>query len=76
MNFNANLTTCVNRIKRLFKNSNRDELEKCMADMSTFLNKQSSALIEYDDQLVRRLIEKVTYTRYLRINLIWNLSPA
>jgi site-specific DNA recombinase len=28
--------------------------------MSTFLKKQSTALNEYDEQLVRRLIEKVT----------------
>ncbi len=28
--------------------------------MSTFLKKQSTALAEYDEQLVRRLIEKVT----------------
>jgi site-specific DNA recombinase len=28
--------------------------------MSTFLKKQSIALTEYDEQLVRRLIEKVT----------------
>jgi site-specific DNA recombinase len=31
-----------------------------MADMSIFLKKQSTALAEYDEQLVRRLIEKVT----------------
>ena len=30
------------------------------ADMSTFPKKQSTALTEYDEQLVRRLIEKVT----------------
>jgi site-specific DNA recombinase len=28
--------------------------------MSTFLKKQSTVLTEYDEQLVRRLIEKVT----------------
>jgi site-specific DNA recombinase len=28
--------------------------------MSTFLKKQPTALIEYDESLVRRLIEKVT----------------
>lgn len=28
--------------------------------MSTFLKKQPTALTEYDEQLVRRLIEKVT----------------
>jgi len=42
------------------ESANRDELKKRIADMSTFLKKQSTALIEYDEQLVRRLIEKVT----------------
>jgi site-specific DNA recombinase len=42
------------------ENANRDELKKRIADMSTFLKKQSTALTEYDEQLVRRLIEKVT----------------
>ncbi|HOD02507.1 MAG: hypothetical protein BWY46_00323 [Firmicutes bacterium ADurb.Bin300] len=37
-----------------------DELKKRMADMSTFLKKQSAALTEYDEPLVRRLIEKVS----------------
>ena len=46
--------------KLLLENANRDELKKRMADMSTFLKKQSIALTEYDEQLVRRLIEKVT----------------
>ncbi len=35
-------------------------LKKRMADMSTFLKKQSTALAEYDEKLVRRLIEKVS----------------
>jgi site-specific DNA recombinase len=42
------------------ENANRDELKKRMADMSTFLKMQNAALTEYDEQLVRRLIEKVT----------------
>jgi site-specific DNA recombinase len=42
------------------ENANRDELKKRMADMSTFLKKQPTALAEYDESLVRRLIEKVT----------------
>ncbi len=46
--------------KLLLENANRDELKKRMADMSTFLKKQSTALTKYDEQLVRRLIEKVT----------------
>ena len=36
------------------------DIDKRMPDMSTFLKKQSTALTEYDEQLVRRLIEKVT----------------
>ena len=31
-----------------------------MADMSTFLKKQSTDLTKYDEQLIRRLIEKVS----------------
>ena len=42
------------------ENANRDELKKRMADMSTFLKKQPTALTKYDEQLIRRLIEKVT----------------
>jgi site-specific DNA recombinase len=44
----------------MVENANHEEFKKCMADMSTFLKKQSTALTEYDEQLVRRLIEKVT----------------
>ncbi len=46
--------------KLLLESANRDELKKRITDMSTFLKKQSTALTKYDDQLVRRLIEKVT----------------
>ena len=42
------------------ENANRDELKKRITDMSTFLKKQSTALTEYDEPLVRRLVEKVT----------------
>ena len=38
----------------------RDELKKRIADMGEFLRKQSTAIAEYDEPLVRRLIEKVT----------------
>lgn len=38
----------------------RDELKKRIADMDDFLRKQSTAIIEYDEPLIRRLIEKVT----------------
>jgi site-specific DNA recombinase len=42
------------------ENANRDEFKKRITDMSTFLKKQPTALSKYDEQLVRRLIEKVT----------------
>jgi site-specific DNA recombinase len=38
----------------------RDELRKRIDDMNMFLREQPTALTEYDEQLVRRLIEKVT----------------
>lgn len=38
----------------------RDELKKRIADMGTFLRDQPTALTEYNEPLVRRLIEKVT----------------
>ena len=46
--------------KLLLENANRDEIKKRMADMSAFLKKQSTTLSKYDEQLVRRLIEKIT----------------
>ncbi|WP_201721819.1 recombinase family protein, partial [Desulfotomaculum copahuensis] len=42
------------------ENANRDELKKRMAVMSVFLREQPIAIDEYDEALVRRLIEKVT----------------
>ena len=42
------------------ENANRDELRKRMADMRAFLREQLTAVTEYDEKLVRRLIEKVT----------------
>ena len=38
----------------------RDEMKKRIADMGEFLRKQPTAIMEYDEPLVRRLIEKVT----------------
>ncbi|MDD4496081.1 MAG: DNA recombinase [Eubacteriales bacterium] len=38
----------------------RDELKKRIDDMGNFLKGQHTAITEYDEQLVRRLIEKVT----------------
>lgn len=43
-----------------FENLGRDELQKRISDMRKFLQAQPTALIQYDESLVRRLIEKVT----------------
>lgn len=41
-------------------NANRDEQRKRIADMSAFLRERPTVIAEYDELLVRRLIEKVT----------------
>ena len=46
--------------KAQLDNVGRDELKKRITDMGDFLQKQPTAIIEYDEPLVRRLIEKVT----------------
>ena len=46
--------------KLQLKSAGRDEQKKRITDMGTFLREQSTALTEYDEPLVRRLIEKVT----------------
>ena len=46
--------------KMHLESANRDELKKRIADMGEFLRKQPTAITEYDEPLVRRLIEKVT----------------
>lgn len=42
------------------KSAGRDELKKRIADMSSFLQEQPTSITVYNEQLVRRLIEKVT----------------
>lgn len=46
--------------KLMVENVNRDELKNRIADMGAFLREQPTAINEYDEPLVRRLIEKVT----------------
>ena len=46
--------------KLQLESAGRDEVKKRIADMGTFLRAQPTVLTEYDEQLVRRLIEKVT----------------
>ena len=42
------------------ENVGHDELKKRITDMGDFLREQPTAITEYDEQLVQRLIEKVT----------------
>ena len=44
----------------LVENADREGKRQRFAEMSDFFNEQSCELEEYDEQLVRRLIEKVT----------------
>lgn len=46
--------------KLMVENVNRDELKNRIVDMSAFLREQPKAITEYDEPLVRRLVEKVT----------------
>ena len=46
--------------KVLLQCANHDELKKRIDDMGAFLREQPTALTEYDEPLVRRLIEKIT----------------
>lgn len=46
--------------KLQLKSAGRDEMKKRISDMDTFLREQPTTIIEYDEQLVRRLIEKTT----------------
>ena len=46
--------------KAQVENLGRDELQKRITDMSAFLKERPIGLAQYDETLVRRLIEKVT----------------
>jgi len=48
------------RQKAPVENAEREGKRQRIAEMKRFLNEQSCELKEYDEQLVRRLIEKVT----------------
>ena len=64
----ADITQVTNEIYRLrdekqkaqVENAGRDDLRKRNAEMSIFLRKQPTVIKEYDEKLVRRLIDKVT----------------
>lgn len=46
--------------KALTESAEREGLKKRIEEMQEFLNSQTTDILEYDEQLVRRLIEKVT----------------
>ncbi len=46
--------------KALTESAEREGLKKRIAEMEEFLNNQTVEVLEYDEQLVRRLIERVT----------------
>ena len=46
--------------KALTESAEREGLKKRIAEMREFLDSQTTEVPEYDEQLVRRLIEKVT----------------
>ncbi|WP_373485860.1 SMP-30/gluconolactonase/LRE family protein [Acetobacterium malicum] len=46
--------------KLQLEGAGRDDIKKRISDMSTFLMDQSTVLTEYDEALVRQLIEKIT----------------
>ena len=48
------------RQKALSESAEREGLKKRIAEMKDFLNNQTVEVLEYDEQLVRRLIERVT----------------
>lgn len=55
----------IQRLRELKQNAltesaEREGLKKQIAEMREFLNNQAIEVMEYDKQLVRRLIEKVT----------------
>ena len=55
----------IHRLRELKQNSfvtsaEREGLKKRIAEMRVFLDSQPTEVLEYDEQLVRRLIEKVT----------------
>ena len=52
----------------LVESTEREGLKKRIAEMREFLDSQSTEVLEYDEQLVRRLVEKVTvYDRKIAV---------
>ncbi|MDT2324370.1 hypothetical protein P6Z43_12205, partial [Enterococcus faecium] len=56
----VDLKLCNRTQNALVENAEREGKRQRIAEMTDFFNEQSCELEEYDEQLVRRLIEKVT----------------
>ena len=59
----------INRLRKLKQNvltesAQREGLKQRITEMTEFLNEQTGIVDEYDEQLVRRLVEKVTVHGY------------
>ena len=52
--------TAEEKQKIMVEQVESDELKKRMEDMKSFIKEQPTILSEYDEPLVRRLVEKVT----------------
>ena len=48
------------RQNALVENAEREGMKKRISEMQQFLSEQTQEVTEYDEQLVRRLIEKIT----------------
>lgn len=67
-NFKVDYNSIADEIDRLrglkqnalVESAERESLKKRIAEMREFLNSQPTEVLEYDEQLVRRLVEKVT----------------
>ena len=51
---------CEEKQKLQLESTDRDEVKKQITDLGIFLREQPTAIAEYDESLVRGLIEKVT----------------
>ena len=57
----------------LTESAEREGVKKRIAEMREFLDNQTTEILEYDEQLVRRLIEKVTvYDERFEVQFMWN----
>jgi site-specific DNA recombinase len=45
----------------MFNNAARQSKRQCIEEMSEFLQAQSTAILEYDEKMVRRLVKKITF---------------